>query len=261
MKKICIYGKGGIGKSTTVTNVAAAMADMGLKVAVIGCDPKGDTTRCLAGRRIPSVLSLARMESDAEFAVRGYRDILCIESGGPEPGTGCAGRGIVAALEAIRSRNLLADMDVILYDVLGDVVCGGFSMPLREDIADSVYLVTTADFMAIYAANNICRGIARYAAGGSVRLAGVIYNGRSVRSEAAIAEEFARRAGTKITGRIPMSPLISQAELDRKTVIEKYPEEQISTCFRNLAECMLNNEKGCIPKYMDEEEVEELCRY
>ena len=261
MKKICIYGKGGIGKSTTVTNVAAAMAERGLRVAVIGCDPKADTTRCLAGRRIPSVLQLQRMGSDADFAIRGYKGILCIESGGPEPGTGCAGRGIVAALDEIRGRDLLTDMDVVIYDVLGDVVCGGFSMPLREGIADSVYLVTTSDFMAIYAANNICKGIAKYARTGSVRLSGVIYNARSGRDDPRAAEEFARRVGTTITGSIPMSGLISQAALDRKTVVERYPDAPVSACFRTLAERMLSDNPGCVPAFLDDEEVEALCRY
>ena len=142
MKKICIYGKGGIGKSTMVANVAAAMAEKGLKVAVVGCDPKADSTRCLMGRKIPSVLEALRDENGENVVYYGYKDILCVESGGPEPGTGCAGRGIAAALREIQSRNLLEDRDVVLYDVLGDVVCGGFSMPLREDIADDVYLVT-----------------------------------------------------------------------------------------------------------------------
>ena len=132
MKKICVYGKGGIGKSTTVTNVAAAMANMGLKVAVVGCDPKADTTRCLTGRRISTVLDRLKTSTQASMAVVGYGGILCMESGGPEPGTGCAGRGIASALREIQQQDLLADPDVVIYDVLGDVVCGGFSMPLRE---------------------------------------------------------------------------------------------------------------------------------
>ena len=198
MRKICIYGKGGIGKSTTAANVAAAMAESGLKTAVVGCDPKADTTRCLVGRRIPTVLQqLGSSTENNEIAVTGYRGILCIESGGPEPGTGCAGRGIASALREIKERDLLADRDVVLYDVLGDVVCGGFSMPLREGVADDVYLVTTSDFMAIYAANNICRGIAKYAQENEVRLAGIIYNEEAA---AAIQNEWAFCGGDRDTG-------------------------------------------------------------
>ena len=260
MRKICIYGKGGIGKSTTVANVAAAMAGMGRKVAVVGCDPKADSTRCLMGRRIPTVLNQLRMGGEAQVAFYGYRDILCVESGGPEPGTGCAGRGIVAALREIQDRSLLADRDVVLYDVLGDVVCGGFSMPLREEIADDVYLVTTADFMAVYAANNICRGVEKYARSGSVRLAGVIYNGRSGRDDPACVERFARSVGTEVTGGIPMSPLISQAELERKTVIEARPDSGISQAFVSLAQTMLAGGVRGIPSPLSDEEVEALCR-
>lgn len=260
MKKICIYGKGGIGKSTTVSNVAAAMAEEGLRVAVVGCDPKADTTRCLMGRKIPSVLELMSSPGAAEVAFTGYRGILCMESGGPEPGTGCAGRGIAAALQEIQSRNLLDGMDVVLYDVLGDVVCGGFSMPLREGIAQDVYLVTTADFMSIYAANNICRGIVRYARENEIRLAGILYNARSGRDDPALAERFAHTIGTSVTGYLPMSEWISRAELERKTVVEAFPESDAARCFREIAHEMLKERTRCIPAPMTEEEVESLCR-
>ncbi|BDF70296.1 nitrogenase iron protein [Oscillospiraceae bacterium] len=261
MKKICVYGKGGIGKSTTVTNVAAAMAEDGLRVAVVGCDPKADTTRCLVGRRIPTVLDQLEAGPGAPVAFAGYRGVLCIESGGPEPGTGCAGRGIAAALREIQSRSLLDGMDVVLYDVLGDVVCGGFSMPLREGIAEDVYLVTTADFMAIYAANNICRGIAKYAADGGVRLSGVVYNARSGRDEPGVAEAFARAVGTELTQRISMSGLISRAELERATVLERYPDSEVAAQFRSLARGMLRGGARCVPHPLGEEEVEALCRF
>ena len=147
MKRICVYGKGGIGKSTAVSNLAAAMAQAGKRVAVVGCDPKADSTRGLMGRRIPTVLDQLKTGASGEIAFTDSRGVRCIEAGGPEPGTGCAGRGIIVAMEEIRSRGLLDDRDVVLYDVLGDVVCGGFSMPLREQVADEVYLVTTSDFM------------------------------------------------------------------------------------------------------------------
>ena len=259
MKKICVYGKGGIGKSTTVANVAAAMAEMGLKVAVVGCDPKADTTRCLMGRKIPTVLHQLADTTAPEVVFTGYRGIRCIESGGPEPGTGCAGHGIAAALREIQSRALLEDLDVILYDVLGDVVCGGFSMPLREGIAQDVYLVTTADFMSLYAANNICRGICRYARDNDIRLSGVIYNARSGRNAPEAAADFARSVGTEIAGEIPMSALISQAELERRTVVDQFPDSAVSACFRNLAGKMLEGGVRCIPTPLSEEEVERLC--
>ena len=147
MKRICVYGKGGIGKSTAVSNLAAAMAQAGKRVAVVGCDPKADSTRGLMGRRIPTVLDQLKTGASGEIAFTDSRGVRCIEAGGPEPGTGCAGRGIIVAMEEIRSRGLLDDRDVVLYDVLGDVVCGGFSMPLREQVADEGYLVTTSDFM------------------------------------------------------------------------------------------------------------------
>ena len=134
MKRICVYGKGGIGKSTAVSNLAAAMAQAGKRVAVVGCDPKADSTRSLMGRRIPTVLDQLKTGASGEIAFTDSRGVRCIEAGGPEPGTGCAGRGIIVAMEEIRSRGLLDDRDVVLYDVLGDVVCGGFSMPLREQI-------------------------------------------------------------------------------------------------------------------------------
>lgn len=260
MRRICIYGKGGIGKSTTVTNIAAVMAEMGLRVAVVGCDPKADTTRCLTGQRIPTVLDRLKYHTESELGVFGYRGILCLESGGPEPGTGCAGRGIASALQEIRSQDLFGDRDVVLYDVLGDVVCGGFSMPLREGIADDVYLVTTADYMAVYAANNICKGIARYAASGNIRLSGVIYNGRSGRNSPELAERFAAAVGTEVAEAIPMSELISRAEIERKTVVEMFPESDAAAHFRALAAKILQGGKRCIPTPLEESALEELCR-
>ena len=260
MRKICIYGKGGIGKSTTAANVAAAMAEGGLKTAVVGCDPKADTTRCLVGRRIPTVLQqLGSSTENSEIAVMGYKGILCIESGGPEPGTGCAGRGIASALREIKERDLLADRDVVLYDVLGDVVCGGFSMPLREGVADDVYLVTTSDFMAIYAANNICRGIAKYAQENEVRLAGIIYNGRSGCSDPKRVKRFAEAIGTQVIGCVPMSGQIGQAEIARKTVVEMASDCEAALAFRAIADKMIAGNPRCIPRPLLDEEVEQLC--
>ena len=261
MKRFCIYGKGGIGKSTTVANLAASFALMGLKTAVIGCDPKADSTRNLVGEKIPAVLELMRAgKTEIPFWREGFGGVLCIESGGPEPGTGCAGRGIIAAMEQLKKQDLLADRDVILYDVLGDVVCGGFSMPLRQGIADRVFLVTTSDYMSLYAANNICRGVKRYAESGAVRLGGIIGNSRSSMGSPELLEAFSRRIGTHLTGIIPMSREISMAELHRKTVVEAFPESEAAAVFRRIAERLLCEDEPCIPTPMTDDEVEALCR-
>ena len=259
MKRLCIYGKGGIGKSTAAANLAAAFADSGKRTAVVGCDPKADSTRNLMGRKIPTVISRLGDES-SEIAFHGYGGITCVEAGGPEPGTGCAGRGIIAALDEIRKKDLFLQHDVVIYDVLGDVVCGGFSMPLRENVAEEVYLVTTSEFMSLYAANNICRGIRKYASMGSVRLAGIIYNERSSLSRPEIVEQFAKRLGSQVIGRIPLSTEISLAEAKKKTVVEYYPESTAADNFRKLAEKIWVHERKCIPTPFSEEELEELCR-
>lgn len=259
MKTMCIYGKGGIGKSTTAANLAAAFAETGKKTGLIGCDPKADSTRNIMGRKIPTVISLLGKEEE-NIAFTGYKDIVCVESGGPSPGTGCAGRGIIAALEEIKKREIFAGYDAVIYDVLGDVVCGGFSMPLREQVADEVYLVTTCEFMSLYAANNICRGIKKYAQTGKVRLAGIILNERSGIARQEIVEKFAQKIGTKIVGKIPMSTEIALAEAERKTVIERFPESSASIIFRKLADRILRNEDLSIPTPLEEEELENLCR-
>ena len=260
MKRICIYGKGGIGKSTVAANLAAALAESGLSAAVIGCDPKADSTRSLMGYKIPAVLDLLRAEKGGQIAFSGYNNVLCIESGGPEPGSGCAGRGIIAAIREMQNHDVLNGRDIVIYDVLGDVVCGGFSMPLREEVADQVYLVTTADFMSLYAANNICRGVRKYAQSGNVRLAGVIYNGRSSTDNMKIVEAFAEKVGTELAGMLPMSKKISLAELERKTVLENFPDDEASECFRHLSKYVFEREGGCIPHPLSDEEVEDLCR-
>ena len=257
MKRICIYGKGGIGKSTMVSNTAAALALKGQKVAVVGCDPKADSTRNLAGGRIDTVLDCV-MRGKTQFAVRGYQNVLCMESGGPEPGTGCAGRGIVSALNAIRQQNLLDGMEVVIFDVLGDVVCGGFSAPMREQVADQVYLVTTDDYMSLYAANNICRGICKYAATGDIRLSGIIRNCRSSVGELGVAEKFAEAVGSRVIGTLPMDRAVSLAEIQHKTVVEAFPEAPIARAFHELAESLLNNAGGVIPTPLTDDALEAL---
>lgn len=258
-KKICIYGKGGIGKSTIVANLAAAMSLMGFKIAVVGCDPKADSTRNLVGKRIPTVLDIKHEKLDVPLYQCGFQGIVCIESGGPIPATGCAGRGITVALQSIKEQHLLDNMDIVIYDVLGDVVCGGFATPLRENIADDVYIVTTSDYMSLYAANNICRGIERYASTKTVRMAGFILNERSSMCNYDMVSELANKIGTEIIGKIPMSSLISKAELMRKTVVEQYPDSSVANDFKRLAMNIISNKKRVIPNSVTDDEVEELC--
>lgn len=260
MKKICIYGKGGIGKSTIVANIAAALADEGKKVAVVGCDPKADSTRCLMHSKIPSVLDKIKGGEFDEIGYKGYKDIICIESGGPEPGSGCAGRGIIIALEEIEKRKTLKDIEVIIYDVLGDVVCGGFSMPLRRNIADEVYIVTTSEFMSLYAANNICRGIKKYAEAGEVRLAGIIHNGRSMVDNDELVKCISEMLNTEVIAKIPNSSLIAKSDLSRKTVVESHSNSKETQDFRDLAKKILGDRYLSIPTPVSDEEIEEICQ-
>lgn len=263
MKKICIYGKGGIGKSTVVANVAAAAAQSGKRVMVVGCDPKADTTRVLIHGRIETILDAhARTGgvglTQGDIAHTGAFGILCMESGGPRAGEGCAGKGIALALQDIRELGIMETFqpDIILYDVLGDVVCGGFSTPLRAKVADTAYIVTTSDYMSIYAANNICGCIRKHADRGGCRLGGLIFNERSALSDFAPVAAFAQAIGSKIVGRIPQDDAISWAELLRRTVIEENPEAPSAAAFRALAQYMLENTETVEPTPMDAEALE-----
>ena len=263
MRKFCVYGKGGIGKSTVVSNIAAALAENGDTIMVMGCDPKSDMTRNLIGKRIPTVLDLFRskgpdkMEAD-DVVFTGFNGVYCIEAGGPEPGVGCAGRGVITAVDMLDRLGVFNDLnpDTVIYDVLGDVVCGGFAMPLRKGLADDVYIVTTCDPMAIYAANNICKGIKRFANRGTVSLGGIIYNGRSVVVEPSIVDGLAERLGTKVMGRVPMSLLVPRAELRRKTVIEYAPDSEIADTFRDLATTICENEDRVMPDPLSDDELD-----
>ncbi|MHC1594997.1 MAG: nitrogenase iron protein [Methanotrichaceae archaeon] len=266
MRKFCVYGKGGIGKSTVVSNISAALAeDDDRTVMVMGCDPKADTTRNLIGKRIPTVLDAFRdkgpenMRLD-EIIFKGFNGVYCAESGGPEPGVGCAGRGVLTAADMLSRLGAFEKLkpDVVIYDVLGDVVCGGFAMPLRRGLADDVYIVTTCDPMAIYAANNICKGIKRFAERGQVFLGGIIYNGRSAVDEPSIVENFAERLGTKLVGRLPMSDLIPRAEIRRKTVIEYAPDSEMAGRFRKLGLAVLENEDRAVPEPLSDDELDKI---
>jgi len=265
MRRFCVYGKGGIGKSTIVSNIAAALSKDGRIVMVIGCDPKADTTRNLIGRRIPTILDSFRNEDAKrtrlnDIVFQGFNGVYCAEAGGPEPGVGCAGRGILTAADILKRLNAFEEIrpDVIIYDVLGDVVCGGFALPLKNNLADDVYIVTTCDPMAIYAANNICKGIKKFAERGQVYLGGLIYNGRSSIDAPFIIEKFAKKLGTRVVGKLPMSNLISRSETHHKTVVEYAPESIVAEEFMIIAREIYNNRTRIAPKPLSDHDLDDF---
>ena len=263
MKKIAIYGKGGIGKSTTVSNLAKALVELNYKVFQIGCDPKADSTILHNnGQRIMTVLDAIRLGVDDEKHILhlGSDGVYCLEAGGPRPGSGCAGRGIIAAFEKINELNLIEKYqpDFILYDVLGDVVCGGFAMPIRNGYADELYVVTSGEMMALYAANNISKGIARYARQGGVRLGGIICNSRKVDREYELVEAFAKELGTQLIHFVPRDNDVQRAEIRRKTVIEFNPEAAQANEYRELARKIEENKNFVIPKPLTQDRLEEI---
>lgn len=247
MIKIAIYGKGGIGKSTVTSNLAASFAYLGKRVIQIGCDPKADSTINLCGGEPPlPVMNYLREydrdpESIEEISKTGFKDVLCIETGGPTPGLGCAGRGIIATFSLLEDLELFETYqpDVVLYDVLGDVVCGGFAAPIREGYASRVLIVTSGEKMALYAAGNINTAVKNFEDRSYAKVHGIILNHRNVENETEKVKNFAESAGLSIVGEIPRSNEINRYEDQGKTVIEGDPDCQVSQCFLKLAEELL----------------------
>ena len=265
MRQIAIYGKGGIGKSTTTQNLAAVLAESGRKLMIVGCDPKADSTRLiLGGMPRQTVLDTMRTKEEDEveledFMYTGFKGIRAVESGGPEPGVGCAGRGIVTAINLLEQLGAYqADLDYVLYDVLGDVVCGGFAMPIREGKAQEIYIVCSGEMMSLYAANSICKGIRRYAASGKTKLGGLICNSRLVDNERELVEEFARELNTQLLYFLPRDNVVQRAELQRKTVIEYAPDHKQAGEYRAMAKAMEENTSFSIPTPLTNEELESL---
>ncbi|TAL18783.1 nitrogenase iron protein [bacterium] len=266
MRKVAIYGKGGIGKSTTTQNTVAGLAEMGKKVMVVGCDPKADSTRLLLGGLAQkSVLDTLREEGEEveleDVCKDGYGNTICVESGGPEPGVGCAGRGIITSinlLEALGAYDEDKNIDYVFYDVLGDVVCGGFAMPIREGKAQEIYIVVSGEMMAMYAANNICKGIKKYADAGGVRLGGLICNSRLVDNEQEMIEALAAKLSTQMIYFVPRNNLVQRAEINRKTVIEFDPADEQADHYRNLAKAIDQNQMFVIPTPLEIPELEKL---
>jgi len=266
MRKIAIYGKGGIGKSTTTQNTVAGLAEMGRKVMVVGCDPKSDSTRLLLGGLAQkTVLDTLRQEGEDveldDIRKVGFSHTICVESGGPEPGVGCAGRGIITSINLLEQLGAYAEsqaLDYVFYDVLGDVVCGGFAMPIREGKAQEIYIVVSGEMMAMYAANNICKGIVKFAQAGGVRLGGLICNSRQVDNEREMIEAFAKKLGTQMIHFVPRDNMVQRAEINRKTVIEFDPEHSQANEYRTLASKIEKNKMQVIPNPMHQDQLEKL---
>jgi nitrogenase iron protein NifH len=266
LRQCAIYGKGGIGKSTTTQNLVAALAESGKKVMIVGCDPKADSTRLiLHSKAQTSVMQLAAEAGSVEDLELedvmniGFGGIKCVESGGPEPGVGCAGRGVITAINFLEEEGAYDEaLDFVFYDVLGDVVCGGFAMPIRENKAQEIYIVCSGEMMAMYAANNIAKGIVKYANSGGVRLAGLICNSRNTDREDELIMALAARLGTTMIHFVPRHNAVQHAEIRRMTVIEYDPTHSQADEYRALANKIVNNTKFVIPTPIEMEQLEEL---
>ena len=264
MRAIAFYGKGGIGKSTTLSNVIAALSTKGKKVLQIGCDPKHDSTRLLLGGFTPTTV-LEQFTAKGIFSLEsvmftGYNGVKCIEAGGPEPGVGCAGRGIIQTLHLLNDRGLdTKQFDYVFFDVLGDVVCGGFAVPMRDGYADEVYIVTSGEVASLYAANNIAKGLLRYTAYQG-KLGGIIGNERVTKNERDIISAFAKRIGTEMVAFIPKSELVSDAELYSKTIIEYAPHTDLAKVYSAIASYIEQHKSLVIPKPLSSVELDEFFR-
>lgn len=243
MKKIAIYGKGGIGKSTITANLSAALSKKGYKVMQIGCDPKSDSTKALMhGVKIPTVLDQIKKNGKKvtlkEIVFEGYNGVLCAEAGGPTPGIGCAGRGIITAFEKLEELGAyeILKPDLVFYDVLGDVVCGGFAMPIRNGYADQVFIVTSGEMMAMYAASNIVAAIEGFGKRGYAKYCGLILNSRDIENEYELVSKLARETKGQIIGVIPRNISVQNAERLNQTVVEAFPDSEMAICYRDLAD-------------------------
>ncbi len=261
INQIAIYGKGGIGKSTTTSNISASLSKAGFKVMQFGCDPKSDSTNTLrGGKYIPTVLDALREKSNVkpeEVVFEGFNGVYCVEAGGPAPGVGCAGRGIITAVQLLKQLRVFEelDLDYVLFDVLGDVVCGGFAVPIREGIAEHVFTVSSADFMAVYAANNLFRGIQKYSNSGGALLGGVIANSINAPYSKDIIDDFVDRTRTQVIGYVPRSVTVTQSELQGKTVIEAAPNSEQAKIYQRLAERIANHKESAVPAPLESKEL------
>lgn len=271
MRQIAIYGKGGIGKSMVSSHITYALADRGLRVMHVGCDPKHDSTRLLLeGKMSPAILDVLKkknfktedihledvvFQSPSNAHLTG--EIYCAESGGPEPGSGCSGKGVTEAMRtlgALRAAETY-DLDMILYDVLGDVVCGGFTMPLKRGLAKEIYVVTSGELQSLFAACNLARAVLRYADRVGARLGGIIGNLRDMKNERELLLRFAERLGTHVVGFIPYSEIIKAASGKGQTLFQYAPDSSECDAFRVLVDNLYSNETLTIPKAITFDEL------
>lgn len=246
MKKYAIYGKGGIGKSTITSSLSAALAQMGYKVMQIGCDPKADSTsNLLGGQSLTSVMSFLNENEEApeleDIVKQGFGGVYCVEAGGPTPGIGCAGRGIIATFNLLEELEAFEtyEPDYVLYDVLGDVVCGGFSAPIRDGYADEVLIVTSGEKMSLFAARNICMAVDNFKDRDYASVKGIILNRRNVENEEALVQKMADEAGLSIIGDIPRDAAVQYYENKNQTVIQGDITLPISQTIMNIAKKLI----------------------
>jgi len=265
-RKIAFYGKGGIGKSTTQQNTATAMTHFhDKKVFIHGCDPKADCTRLvLGGKPQDTIMDMLRDEGEDKVTVEkvvktGYKGIRCVESGGPEPGVGCAGRGVITSINLMEELGAYtSDLDFIFFDVLGDVVCGGFAMPIRDGKAEEVYIVASGEMMAIYAANNIAKGLLKYADQSGVRLGGIICNSRKVDGELELMQEFVSALGTQMIHFVPRDNIVQRAEFNKKSVVEYDAVCNQANEYSTLAKKIIDNDMFVIPTPLAMDDLESM---
>lgn len=258
-KQLAIYGKGGIGKSSTASNVAAAMGENGYKVLLIGCDPKSDSSiTLLNGKRIPTIMDTMRSKGnikEEDILFEGFMGVRCAEVGGPEPGVGCAGRGIIIAVQALQKiSEAMQESDVVIYDVPGDIVCGGFAVPITKGMVREAYIITSGEYMPLYAANNICRGLKTL----NTPLSGIICNEREAERERDIVERFAASLGVPMLSYIPRNKLVQDCERAGRSVIEGCPDSEMASIYRALALRILTEKDKKVPEALEDEYLRKL---
>lgn len=261
-RSLAFYGKGGVGKSTVVSNLTATLAQRGRRVLQVGCDPKRDSSRNLIKSFPPitlmDLLSAGRTGlQQSDIVMDGGPNVDCIEVGGPKPGVGCAGRGLGRLFEELEEMSIFDEnYDYIFYDVLGDVVCGGFAVPMRSGYAEEVYVVTSGEFMSLYAANNIARGIRNYATEGDVRMGGLIANVKDLAYDRELIEKFAERIGTHVVYYLEWNKVVYDAERRRQTVVRYKPDDPFVQSWYGLAEAIESNTRTHVPTPMEDNELD-----